>query len=70
MREVTIKLPEERYEFVMELLANLGLEVASDMAIPEWQKNMVRERIAEYEANPDIAIPWDDVKDSFDLDAK
>lgn len=62
MREVTIKLPEERYEFVMELLANLGLEVASDMAIPEWQKNMVRERIAEYEANPDIAIPWNEAR--------
>lgn len=62
MREVTIKLPEERYEFVMELLANLGLEVASDMGIPEWQKNMVRERIAEYEANPDIAIPWNEAR--------
>lgn len=62
MREVTIKLPEERYEFVMELLANLGLEVASDMEIPEWQKNMVRERIAEYEANPDIAIPWNEAR--------
>ncbi len=46
----------------MELLANLGLEVASDMAIPEWQKNMVRERIAEYEANPDIAIPWNEAR--------
>jgi hypothetical protein len=62
MREVTIKLPEERYEFVMELLANLGLEVASDMEIPEWQKNIVRERIAEYEANPDIAIPWNEAR--------
>jgi hypothetical protein len=46
----------------MELLANLGLEVASDMEIPEWQKNMVRERIAEYEANPDIAIPWNEAR--------
>lgn len=70
MREVTIKLPEERYSFFMELIANLGLEVESDIDIPEWQKNIVRERMAEYKANPDIAIPWDDVKDSFDLDAK
>ena len=62
MREVTIKLPEERYRFVMELLANLGLEVASDMEIPEWQKNMVCERIAEYEANPGIAIPWNEAR--------
>lgn len=39
-------------------------------AIPEWQKNIVRERMEEYKANPGIAIPWEDVKDSFDLDAK
>ena len=70
MREVTIRLPEERYRFVMELIANLGLEVESDIDIPEWQKNIVRERMAEYKADPTIAIPWDDVKDSFDLDAK
>lgn len=70
MREVTIRLPEERYSFFMELIANLGLEVESDIDIPEWQKNIVRERIAEYKANHDIAIPWDDVKDGFDLDAK
>lgn len=70
IREVTLKVPEERYRFVMELIDNLGLEVGSDMEIPEWQKNIVRERMAEYKANPSIAIPWDDVKDSFDLDAK
>jgi hypothetical protein len=44
--------------------------VQSDIDIPEWQKNIVRERMAEYKADPTIAIPWDDVKDSFDLDAK
>jgi hypothetical protein len=70
MRKVTIRLPEERYSFFMELIANLGLEVQSDIDIPEWQKNIVRERMAEYKADPTIAIPWDDVKDSFDLDAK
>lgn len=77
MREITLQVPDEKYRFVMELLANLGLEVESDIeeqeadiTIPEWQKNMVRERMAEYKANPNIAIPWDDVKDSFDLDAK
>jgi putative addiction module component (TIGR02574 family) len=70
IREVILKVPEERYRFVMELIDNLGLEVGSDMEIPEWQKNIVRERMAEYKANPSIAIPWDDVKDSFDLDAK
>lgn len=70
MREVILKIPEEKYEFIMELIANLGLEVEQEIEIPEWQKDIVRERIAEYEKNPDSAIPWDDIKDKFDLDAE
>ncbi|MCF8464109.1 MAG: addiction module protein [Flavobacteriales bacterium] len=69
MREVILKVPEDKYEFIMELIANLGLEVEAEMEIPEWQKNMVRERVEEYKKNPDIALDWDDVKDDFDLDA-
>ncbi len=69
MREVILKIPEDRYDFVMELIENLGLEVEKEIEIPEWQKNMVRERMAEYKKNPDIALNWDDVKDDFDLDS-
>ena len=70
IHEVLLRIPDERYRFVMELLDNLGLEVRSDVEIPEWQKNIVRERMAGYKADASIAIPWDDVKDSFDFDAK
>lgn len=62
MREVILKIPEERYEFIMELIANLGLEVEQEIEIPEWQKDIVRERIAEYKKNPDIAIPWKEAR--------
>jgi len=70
IKEVILRIPEDRYDFVMELMANLGLEVESEMVIPEWQKDMVRERMEEYRKNPDSAIPWDDIKDKFDLDAE
>ena len=36
--------------------------------IPEWQKNIVRERMEEYKKNPDRALNWDDVKNDFKLD--
>lgn len=62
MREVILKIPEERYEFIMELIANLGLEVEQEIEIPEWQKNIVRERIAEYKKNPDSVIPWKEAR--------
>lgn len=68
MKEVILKIPEDRYAFVMELLDNLGLEVEKEIDIPEWQKNIVRERISEYKMNPNIALDWDEVKDDFDLD--
>jgi hypothetical protein len=69
MREITLQVPDEKYRFVMELMANLGLEVESDIeeqeadiTIPECQKSIVRERIAEYNADPRIAIPWKEAR--------
>ena len=36
-----------------------GLEEAAE-AMPEWHKHVVRERLAAYKANPDIAVPFDE----------
>lgn len=35
MREVTLKIPEEKFEFYMELFEQLGLETGFDYQIPE-----------------------------------
>ena len=67
MQEITLKIPEEKYPFMLELFEQLGLEVSNDHEIPEWQKNIVRERIAEYEKNPDDAIPWDEVRKNLNF---
>ena len=32
------------------------------LRIPEWQMNMVLERVEEYRKNPDIAIPWEEAR--------
>ncbi len=45
-----------------ELAEDIGLDAASDIDIPEWQKNIVRERMAEYKADPTIAIPWKEAR--------
>lgn len=68
MREVILKVPEERYRFVIELINNLGLEVGSDLEIPEWQKDTVRERMDEYKANPSIATPWKEARTKIKFD--
>ena len=46
MKEITLKIPEDKYDFFMEVFNQLGLEVSDDdFVIPEWQKEVVLERI-------------------------
>ena len=45
MREVTLKIPESKLSFFMELIEHLGFEVTEEMQIPEENKVKVRERI-------------------------
>lgn len=46
MKEITLKIPEDKFDFFMEIFNQLGLEVSDDdFVIPEWQKEVVLERI-------------------------
>jgi len=67
LRDIAVLTTEQWEAMVDGYDADISGETGT---IPEWQKNLVRERMAEYKANPGIAVPWEDVKDSFDLDAK
>jgi len=69
MKEIILKVPDHKVNFVMELIEQLGLEVSSEvMEIPEEHKDIVRERIKYSKENPDRLLEWDQVKDSFKLD--
>ncbi|MEO6130228.1 MAG: hypothetical protein ABIQ02_00165 [Saprospiraceae bacterium] len=68
MREVSIKIPDTKFNFFMELMKQLGFEVTHKYEIPEEHIAIVRERIKEDEANPDQIEDWDKVKDQFKLD--
>ncbi|RPA68715.1 hypothetical protein EF405_09095 [Cyclobacteriaceae bacterium YHN15] len=58
MREVTIKIPEEKFEFYMELFGQLGLETEFEHEIPEEHKEIVRERIKN--SKSEDLIPWEE----------
>ena len=45
MREITLKIPEDKVDFFLELIKQLDLEVAEFDVIPEAHKEIVRERI-------------------------
>jgi hypothetical protein len=45
MKQILLKVPEEQYDFVLELVQKLGIEVSALDGIPEEHKELVRERI-------------------------
>lgn len=67
MKEITLKIPDKKVDFFMELVKELGFEVQEEIEIPVEHKNIVRERIRTSKENPDQLLNWDDVKDSFDF---
>ncbi|TVR78462.1 MAG: addiction module component CHP02574 family protein [Chitinophagaceae bacterium] len=44
-----------------------GIE-AEEKEVPDWQKNEVRERIAEYKQNPDNAEDFDEAMNDIERD--
>jgi putative addiction module component (TIGR02574 family) len=60
-REV-LQLPaQERHELAEALWESLERE-ARQPEIPQWQRDLLDERIAGDEANPEAGSPWDEVK--------
>lgn len=67
MKEVTLKIPESKFNFFMELVNELGIETAdqqdADFEIPEWQKEIVLERLKKNKEED--LIPWEETKKQF-----
>lgn len=67
MKEVTLKIPEKRINFFMELIRQLGFEVSRETEVPEEHKQEVRKRIVASDRNPERLLDWNDVKNDFKL---
>jgi len=67
MKQITLQIPDTKFNFFMELIRQLGINVQSEVDIPETQKNIVRERIVDEAENPMKINDWDSVKDNFKL---
>lgn len=65
MKEIVIKIPDNKIQFFLELLQQLGFENYQKYDIPEEHISIVRERIEKSNISPDQLKDWDDVKDSF-----
>ena len=67
MKQVTLNIPENKYNFFIELVSSLDFVKSSDFDILEEHKNIVRNRIKASEDNPDLLLDWEDVKSEFRL---
>ncbi|RYM34903.1 hypothetical protein ERX46_05875 [Brumimicrobium glaciale] len=48
MKEVILKIPENKFDFFMELVKQLGIKTADqdeEFETPEWHKELVLERM-------------------------
>ncbi|MEL6606709.1 MAG: hypothetical protein AAFP88_00445 [Bacteroidota bacterium] len=63
MKEVTLRVPDQRLEFFMELNRQLGFETVQEATIPAEHQMIVRERIKS--ANPEQMSTWQEARKQF-----
>jgi hypothetical protein len=58
MKQITLQIPDNKFQEVIEFLHGLGVKDIheNDLYIPEWQKNIVRERIETYQADKTLSL--------------
>jgi hypothetical protein len=67
MTEVTLKVPEDRLEFFLQVFEQLGLEVSDelDYEISEEDKRVVLERIEAGKKDPSTYRDWKVVREKY-----
>ena len=68
MKEVTLKIPDKKLGFFMELVKQLGFEVSQEIEIPDEHKDIVRRRIKS--AKPEDMISWEKARKQFTFKRK
>lgn len=63
MKEVTLKISDKKYDFFMELVRQLGIEVTENIDIPEEHKAIVNNRINT--SQTEEMIPWKEARKQF-----
>lgn len=69
MKQLTLKIPENKYQFIMELLKSFDyIKIETEeFSIPEEHKNIVRKRTEASKEDPSRLLDWDKVKSEIKL---
>jgi len=68
--KITLDIPDNKYQFFLELVKNLTFVKVDDddEAIPEWQMIEVNTRLENHKNNPDQAMDFDAAMDDIEKD--
>jgi hypothetical protein len=70
MKQVTLNIPDSKFQFFVELATQLGLEIhrekTLDINLPQWQLDELDKRVADYESNSDIALDFNHTMDEIE----
>lgn len=66
MKEITLRVPDQKYDLFMNLVNELGIEISEKTEIPEEHKQIVGERIQS--ENPDEMVAWKQARKRFIFD--
>jgi hypothetical protein len=72
MPNITIQVPDDKMDFFMELMNNLGLEKVEKektYILSERQIQLVEEAIKEMDENPESLLDWEEEQHNIDWDA-
>ncbi len=61
-------IPIRDWENLKEKYAELEQEESMMFDVPEWHKEIVRQRLKDYRENPKKVLDWEDVKDTFKIE--
>lgn len=66
MKQITLSIPEEKYDFFLELLNNMDFVSIEDFpAIPKEHQILVKQR--KLTSTPESMKDWDEVKHQFKI---
>jgi len=69
MTEITLKIPDTKLNFFMELIQQLGYEAnINDVHIPEEHKELVRNRIKT--SKKEDFVSWEEARKQFNFKKK
>jgi hypothetical protein len=67
MKQVTLNIPDGKFDFFMKVFKQMGLDIADkNIDIPKWQQELTLKRLEELDKDPSKAIDFNTMIDGLE----